>query len=243
MTVFLKTILFFCFLYFITAYHFIALFFQRTFKFLRRTNNLEDLTHLKAIDWARSLFSFTPGWSLKISGQENFPKENSSFVIVANHESATDILALYYLKKQFRWLAKKEAFKVPLIGIAMKWAGYISVTRGNKESHSKALEECKEKIRKGTPVLFFPEGTRSTLGHPKKFKAGAFKIAKDLDVPVLPIVLKGAGNLLKKGSLAPNKASITVKILKPEHSQENESVSEFTKRIEDLIKEEHAQIK
>ena len=200
------------------------------------------MTHECSVLWAKSLFTLTPGWSLNLLSEENFPGKGSSFVIVANHESATDILSLYYLNKKFCWLAKKEAFKVPLIGQAMRWGGFISVERGVKESHSRALSLCKEKIKSGTPVIFFPEGTRSTLGYPKDFKVGAFKIAKEMGIPVLPLVLKGAGNLLRKGSLAPNKASMTVKVLKPVKSIESESIEEFAKRVETLVILEHKKI-
>lgn len=242
MVTLIKSFAFFCLFCSLILYHFICLLFEMVFNFFGKRKNKENLTHLRAAKWAKSLFTLTPGWSVKILNKNYLPKDKTSLVIVANHESATDILAIYYLKMQFRWLAKKEAFKVPFIGIAMKWAGYIPVKRGNKESHKKALEACKETIARKVPVLFFPEGTRSTLGHPKEFKVGAFKIAKDMNVPVFPIVLKGAGKLLKKGSFAPNKAAITVKLLEPVTSPQEESIGDFAKRVENLIKKEHAKI-
>ena len=146
----------------------------------------------------------TPGWSMQLIGNELLPPEGTPCVIVANHESATDILALYYLRRQFRWLSKEENFKFPLIGWGMRSAGYIPLKRGNKSSR-RALKLCKENLRRQIPVLFFPEGTRSTLGYPKTFKPGAFKISQEMNLPVLPIVLKGAGKLLNKAAWPPTK--------------------------------------
>ena len=171
------------------------------------------------------------------------PPEGTPFIIVSNHESATDILALYYLKRQFKWLSKEENFRVPFIGMAMKLACYIPIKRGNKESSRMALEECKDNLRRKIPILFFPEGTRSTLGYPKSFKPGAFKISQEMNLPVLPIILKGAGKLLSKGSLAPNKATVTVKILELIPPQKNESLMDYTLRVENVIKKEHKNLK
>jgi len=227
----------------ITGFHFVGLILERVYSILtgKTKKQKEDIAHLRSSKWGRDLFRFTPVWSIQISGKENIPN-SGNFVIVANHESATDMLALNYLQIQFRWLAKKEAFKIPCIGQAMKWSGYIPIHRGAKESHKTAIDLCKKTIEEKTPVLFFPEGTRSTLGYPKDFKVGAFKVAKEVGVSVLPIVLKGAGKLLKKGSLTPNKATMVVKILAPISSPQEEAIEDFTKRVEELIIKEHKNI-
>ena len=144
------------------------------------------------------MFKSIPIWSLKIDGHKNIPQAGQSYIIVANHESATDILAIYQLGIQFRWLLKDSIFRLPLLNKALKWADYVPIQRGDKDSHQKALKHCQEHLKNRTPVLFFPEGTRSTTGSPKAFKTGAFHLAKQSNVPVLPIVLCGAGNLLQK---------------------------------------------
>lgn len=242
MKTFLKSSLFLFLLSFLTFFFFSLLVLKRLWNLFFRTKSLEEIVHEVSMMWGKSLFALTPGWSLELSGSENFLPKGSSFVLVANHESATDILALYHLGLRFVWLAKKEAFKTPLIGTGLRWGGHIPVERGVKESHNEALKKCKDQIASGTPVLFFPEGTRSTLGYPKDFKVGAFKIAKEMGVPVLPVVLKGAGKLLRKGSLAYNEATMRIKVLEPTSSHENETVSEFTKRVEQLVISEHAKL-
>lgn len=242
MLAFLKSCLFFTLICFVTLYHFILLFIERCISLLKLEKDKDKRSHLRAAKWARSLFFLTPGWSIRIINRDFIPQQDVSLVIVANHESAADVLSLNYLHMQFRWLAKKELFRTPLIGKAMKWAGYISIERGVKESHIRALEECKKTIERKIPVLFFPEGTRSTLGHPKAFKIGAFKLAKEMNVPILPIVLKGAGKLLEKGSLAPSRATIVIKLLDLTECQADESVQDFTTRVEELIRDEHKKI-
>jgi 1-acyl-sn-glycerol-3-phosphate acyltransferase len=240
---FFRTSFFVILLISITWFHFIALILERIYLILtgKTKKQKEETAHLRSAKWGRDLFRFNPLWSIQISGKEKIP-DSGHFVIVANHESATDMLALNYLQIQFRWLAKKEAFKIPCIGQAMTWSGYIPIQRGSRESHKHAIDLCKQSIEEKTPVLFFPEGTRSTLGYPKDFKVGAFKVAKEVGAPVLPIVLKGAGKLLKKGSLAPKKATMVVKILDPVSSPLEESIEDFTKRVEELIIKEHKNI-
>lgn len=235
----IKASLFLGLLGLVTVYYCLLALFTKTRRFFSTSKNFDKKIHSLATRWAHSLFELTPGWSMKLLNKELLPPEGTPCIIVANHESATDILALYYLKRQFRWLSKEENFKVPLIGWGMKAAGYIPIKRGNKESSKRALEICKENLRRNIPVLFFPEGTRSTLGYPKTFKPGAFKLSQEMDLPVLPIILKGAGKLLLKGSLAPNKATITMKILPMIHSEENESLADYTLRVENLMKEVH----
>ena len=122
----------------------------------------------------------------------------------------------------------------------MKSAGYIPIERGSKESHQKALQACKEKLKKNMSILFFPEGTRSTSGSPKSFKVGAFKLSKECKLPILPIVLKGSGQLLKKGSLAPNKEIVQLSVLPLVSHKHDESISDYTERVRELIVNQHA---
>ncbi len=236
---FIKSVLFLSLFGIVTVYYCFFAFLEKLKKLINPKKKLDNKIHSLAGKWAHALFKLTPGWSIKLINKEKLPKEGTPFVIIANHESATDILALYYLKRQFRWFSKEENFKLPLIGSAMKSADYIPIKRGDKQSSRKALELCKEKLRHNTPILFFPEGTRSTLGYPKTFKPGAFKISQEMNLPVLPIVLKGAGKLLTKGSLAPNKATITMKILDLIYPQKEESLADYTLRVEQLMRKEH----
>jgi 1-acyl-sn-glycerol-3-phosphate acyltransferase len=198
--------------------------------------------HKVATKWAQTILNYTPGWEINISGQENLLSDGTPCVIVANHESSTDILAMYYLGVQFRWLAKKEIFSIPLVGKSMKWAGYVPLDRSSKESALDALKISADWLKSGTPMFFFPEGTRSTTGKVKKFKPGAFKLAIDCNVPIVPVVIKGAGNLLKKGSMQPNSATVLVKILPKITARTDETVEQFSLRTQEIISTEHSQL-
>ena len=199
--------------------------------------------HQIATGWGRSLFNLTPGWSIQIHGSEHSQSPQSQpAVIVSNHESATDILAFYQLNMQFRWIAKQKIFSLPIIGTAMRAADYVGVERGNKNSHQKALEDSRAVLRSGTNMLFFPEGTRSTTGAPRKFKIGAFKLAIEEDLPILPAILIGSGKLMRKGTLIPNKATIDLHFLPPQKHRPNEDITDYTARIERLIKKKHSEL-
>lgn len=227
---------------FTTAFYFMQVQLIRFVNFLTSKKDISSKVHLVASRWGRAVFNLVPGWKVTIIDQQNLPKPGEACVIVANHESATDIFAIYFLGVQFRWLSKDAMFKYPMFGSAMRAAGYISITRGDKESHRLALEASARCLKSKISMLFFPEGTRSTAGQPKEFKIGAFKLAAECDVPILPVVLYGAGRLLKKGTLAPNRAELKIKVLPRLKINANESVQDFTKRVENLIRSEHVRL-
>lgn len=238
----IKSILFFTLLVSVTFIYLLRVYAASLFYRLRGKPVNTRVIHRIATNWGRTLFGLVPGWKIQISGKEHIPLIEKPMVIVANHESATDILAIYFLDLQFKWLSKDAIFKIPMMGYAMKQAEYISIKRGNRSSHQEALEKSKKVIHSGFSMLFFPEGTRSTLGHPKEFKIGAFKLASDCNVEILPIVLKGAGTLLKKGTLAPHSAVLKVHVMAPTKKLEHESVDDFTARVQKLIADYHATI-
>lgn len=209
---------------------------------LRDQRTVSSRIHKIATIWARSILALMPGWLIRVEGREHLPDSNTACVIVANHESATDILAMYYVGMQFRWLAKKEVFRVPFMGSSMKWAGYVSIDRADRDSSRKALETSTAWIKRSIPMFFFPEGTRSTSGHVGKFKFGAFKLAYDTQVPVLPICIKGAGRLMEKGRGRPQAATVFVRILPTMTIYPGESVEEFTQRVRDEIKFHHERL-
>ncbi len=210
--------------------------------FLLRKPFPTDKGHRIGIRWGQTIMALTPGWRVQISGKEHIPHSKIPVVIVANHESAADIFAVFLLAMQFKWLAKKELFDVPILGFCMRKLGYIAVKRGDKSAHVRALKECDRWIRNGFSVLFFPEGTRSLDGKPKKFKIGAFKLASDTKSSILPVVLSGSGKLLRKGSLCPNSATLKIRVLPLVALQEAESVDAFTLRVQELIVAEHTKL-
>jgi 1-acyl-sn-glycerol-3-phosphate acyltransferase len=223
----------------------VSLFYSYKINFLRLINwfspsdRFQDRIHSIATDWGHRMVALIPGWEISIVGNEYLPESDKPMVIVANHQSATDIFAMYFLRIQFRWLAKDSLFRFPIFGSAMKAAGYIPITRGSRKSHHDALEESAKRVRSGYSMLFFPEGTRSITGEPKEFKIGAFKVAAECGVPILPVVLHGAGNLLKKGTLCPNPSHLKIKILPSTTIGEKETIADFAHRVENLIRSEY----
>ena len=141
---------------------------------------------------------------------------NRPYIYMPNHQSNFDIpLLLGHLAVQFRWLAKKELFKIPIFGLAMRKAGYISIDRNDRESAFKSLEIAAQKIKNGVSVLIFPEGTRSRDGKIRPFKKGGFVMAIDSGVPIVPIVISGARGIMTKGRFRVNTGQISMLIQEP----------------------------
>jgi len=200
------------------------------------------IPHAIAGWWSRTIFALIPGWRVEVSGTENIPPANQPCVIVANHESMTDIWVIYFLGMQFRWLGKESIFRIPLVGHAMRRAGYIPIHRGERSSHQTALRDSKERILSGFSMFFFPEGTRSETAELRPFKIGAFKLARDTGVPILPIVLKGAGALLKKGSAVPRAATVRVQVLPMIADDPSQSLETFAASVRSTIAAAHAKL-
>lgn len=171
--------------------------------------------HLYSCGWAQLYFWVNPAWRLKVDGREHLAWRGPA-VLVSNHESLGDILVLFGLYRPFKWVSKASVFKVPLIGWNMRLNGYVGIVRGKRESVVKMLAECEAWLRKGVPVLLFPEGTRSPDGKIHAFKDGAFHLAAKLKCPVIPIVLTGTARTLPKhGFVMKENANCHVQVLPP----------------------------
>jgi 1-acyl-sn-glycerol-3-phosphate acyltransferase len=199
--------------------------------------------HRVATFWGQTVFKLTPGWRIEIDGMENIPKDRDPVVVVANHESMADILALFFLNTQFRWFAKYEIKKFPIVGQVMSWAGYIFIKRGSKASAAAAMKESSNVIRNNISMIFFPEGTRSKDGTLREFKLGAFKLAQDTLVDVLPVAIHGAGIMFPKGSGIPHPSTIKLKILpRVPGPKDEDDLVEYSSRIRDTIMTAHKEL-
>lgn len=176
----------------------------------------QRLVHQNSIRWARLIIGFSSIWRLVVIGREHVQK-GKHYVIVANHQSLLDILAVCAaLSINFKFLAKRELFQIPFMGWAMSSAGYIPVERASHKSGREAMHRITRVLEKGVSVLLFPEGTRSPDGKIHAFKTGAFKLAFDNKVEILPIVIEGTGQALPKRSwLIKKKSKFIVSIGKP----------------------------
>lgn len=189
--------------------------------------------------WGRTLFGAVPGWKVRTEGLENLPGPDSAVVMVANHESMIDIPVMYYLRVIFCWLSKASVLEVPILGAAMRVSGQIPIVRGNRKSHEAALQTSADRLKNGFNMFFFPEGTRSEVaGTMRTFKIGAFKLADEADVAILPIALSGTGKLWPKRGKLPQNAAITIKVLPKTKKLEHETLEAYAARVRGLIESE-----
>ena len=150
-----------------------------------------------------------PFWRIRIEGR--WPEGKQAYVVVANHQSFVDIFLLSNLPHEMKWVAKKSLFKIPWIGWAFSMVGDIAIERGDAASAALVMAKAKDYLTHGMHVMLFPEGTRSRDGKLLPFKAGAFKLAVDAGVPILPIAVSGSAHGMPKGS----PAKLVVRILEP----------------------------
>ncbi len=138
------------------------------------------------------------------------------YIFAANHQSQFDIFAMHgYFDADFRWLAKKELFRVPIFGRAMEMAGHIAVDRAQGRDALKSLVLAAKRIADGTSVVIFPEGTRSPDGKLHSFKSGVMFLAIKSGVPMVPVAISGTYNVLPKGKLLAKPGKVVIRMGKP----------------------------
>lgn len=153
-----------------------------------------------AVTWAKILSWLTP-MPVTIKGAENADR-NQTYVVVLNHQSQFDILLVYgYLDLDLKWVMKKELRKIPGIGFGCEKAGHIFVDRQNPRKARQSVREALDRLGDGVGILFFAEGTRSLDGHLLPFKKGAFRLAIEQQLPVLPVTLVGTRDIMPAKTL------------------------------------------
>ncbi|MFL5344064.1 MAG: lysophospholipid acyltransferase family protein [Hyalangium sp.] len=155
-----------------------------------------------------------PGWRVRVEGRERLPPGPA--VIVANHQSAMDIVAAMGLSHPFKFVAKSSLFTLPMVGWLMTLMRYVPVVRGHVHAMDRMLEDCRKWLHRGVAVFIFPEGTYAPTRQPLPFKRGAFRLAIDEKVPVVPVVLEGTTGILEgDGPQMHARASVRVRVLPP----------------------------
>ncbi len=173
------------------------------------------ILHLFSCFWAQLYFYCNPLWKLRVEGREKIPWRGAA-VLVSNHQSLADILVLFGLYRPFKWVSKASVFKVPIIGWNMVLNRYIPLVRGDRRSVLAMMEACRTWLKRGVPIMMFPEGTRSRDGNLLPFKDGAFTLAVEAGCPVIPIALTGTADLLPKhGYLLGTRATCRIQVLEP----------------------------
>jgi 1-acyl-sn-glycerol-3-phosphate acyltransferase len=156
-------------------------------------------SHWYAYTWANHLQLASPYWRILVDHGERM-RADQAYVLVCNHQSSGDILALFSLRKQFRWVAKRSLFAVPFLGWMMGMAGYVGIKRGDKHSRERMFDRCRRQLELGNTIAIFPEGTRSPTPEMRPFKSGAFVLACKTRKPILPVIMEGTQQTLPRES-------------------------------------------
>ncbi|MBP1676384.1 MAG: phospholipid/glycerol acyltransferase [Bacteroidetes bacterium] len=158
-----------------------------------------QISYFPARWWGR-LFCYLLFVKVRLVGIDKLnPKQ--SYVIACNHQSMYDIFVIYgWLPMYFKWMMKAELRKIPLVGKACAAAGHIFINRSNAIAAKHCIEKAEAQLQNGVSVVIFPEGTRTYNGEMGPFKRGAFRIATDLSLPIVPVTLRGCFEVMPRNS-------------------------------------------
>lgn len=152
---------------------------------------------------------------VKVKGRENLDK-NQSYVFVANHQGAYDIWSIYgYLNHNFKWLMKKSLEKIFAVGAACKKAGHVFVDDSSVAGIKDTIAEAEKRLKDGMSVVIFPEGSRSWDGRMSQFKRGAFMLAAEFGLPVVPVTIDGSFKAMPRSTYKMTPTTITLTIHPP----------------------------
>lgn len=161
---------------------------------------------MKAVRFA----AWVAGIRVRIEGAENIPSQTCVFV--ANHASNIDPLALIpRIPRRVGVLIKQEVFRIPILGAGLRRAQFIPVDRGGRESAGATVSVVTQNLREGLSYAIFAEGTRSPDGRLRPFRKGAFTMAIDAGVFIVPVSIAGTHNLMKKGNWAIRPGDVTLR--------------------------------
>ena len=159
------------------------------------------------------VFSYYPGmiWSrltcylalcpVRVRGREHIER-GKSYVFVANHQGAFDIFMIYgFLGVPIKWVMKAGLEKIPFVGAACRAAGFIFVDNSSTKAAARSVREAERALKSGASIAIFPEGSRTKTGRLGRFKKGAYQMAADQHLPIIPITLNGPFDVLPIGSL------------------------------------------
>ena len=135
---------------------------------------------------------------MKVSGRENL-KKGESYVFVSNHQGAFDIFLIYgYLCRNFKWMMKRSLRKIPFVGYACEKSHQIFVDKSGPRKVKETYDKARAILRDGISLVVFPEGARSFTGHMGTFRRGAFMLADELQLPIVPLTINGSFNIMPR---------------------------------------------
>ncbi len=172
------------------------------------------LLHLYTCWWSQLYVRCLPGCRLQVEGRDKI-RPRTPYVLVANHQSATDVMALSALVVPFTWISKKENFRIPIIGWNLYLNGAVKVDRGSVRGVDRVMAACRSWLKRGVPVMMFPEGHRSPTGELLRFHGGAFKLAAACGCAVIPVVVDGTRPIYQGLRVLAFPGRVTVRVLDP----------------------------
>jgi 1-acyl-sn-glycerol-3-phosphate acyltransferase len=178
------------------------------------------------------------GIRVRVEGSENIPA--GVCIFISNHVSNIDPIALFpVIPRRLSVLAKKELFRIPILGIGMRQAKFVPVDRSDKEASIASVNKAIEYLGEGLSFAVFPEGTRSRDGRLQPFKKGAFRMAIEAGVPIVPVSLIGTLPLMTKGRLTVQSGKVRVKFAAPVDTSvyDVEQRGELLARVHGLVAE------
>lgn len=176
---------------------------------------------------------------VEVHGRENIDKD-TSYIFVCNHQGAFDIWAIYgYLNHNFKWLMKKSLEKIAFVGYACRRSGHVFVDSNSLQSIKSTIENARHQLKDGMSLVIFPEGTRTRTGKMGDFKRGAFMLAGEFRLPVVPLSIRGAFDIMPKDSYFPRSGKIVLTIHKPiEPGERGFNTKELLAQCHSIISED-----
>ncbi|MDP9206221.1 MAG: 1-acyl-sn-glycerol-3-phosphate acyltransferase [Gemmatimonadota bacterium] len=181
---------------------------------LFRVEDKPDGIYDKVPRWWSSAVLWVVGIKVRVHGMEN-AGGGEPHIFASNHVSWFDVPALAKVLPRYKFVAKAELFKVPIFGPAMRSAGMIEIQRENRKAALGAYDVAAERIKAGNSVVVFPEGTRGHAYPLRPFKKGPFVLAIAAGVPIVPIIVHGTIEIMRKGSLWAHPGTIDIHLLEP----------------------------
>lgn len=174
----------------------------------------KSLGYYPEIVWSR-LFCILAFVRVRVSGRENI-NPSTSYVFVCNHQGAYDIFSIYgYLGHNFRWMMKASLRKIPFVGLACECSKQIYVDKSSPSALRHTMERAESQLRGGMSLVVFPEGARTPDGRMHRFRRGAFMLADEFHLPVVPVTIDGSFSVMPRSAKLPLPGTIHITIHRP----------------------------
>ncbi|MDR1436519.1 MAG: 1-acyl-sn-glycerol-3-phosphate acyltransferase [Candidatus Symbiothrix sp.] len=200
-------------------------------------------SHYPGVWWSKIVCIITL-CPVKITGREKLDK-GCSYVFVSNHQGAFDIFLLYgYLGQPIKWVMKQSLRKLPFVGMACEKAGFIFVDNSSPKAAAQTIHEAEERLKNGASIAIFPEGSRSKTGKIGAFKKGAYQMAMDLKLPIVPITINGTYDVMPAHSyfVFPHKLELIIHDPLPTAGLHSENLREAAVNIRRILDESKKEI-